>query len=200
MSFTRTVHVIDDDAAVLNSTAAFLRAHAFDVKTYSAGRDFLKVVGSHTTGCVVTDVRMNGMSGLDLAEELRARQIGLPVIIITAHADISLVIEAMRRGAVDLLEKPFSSRALVTSIHDAMAHRNAAGAGINLEAIRERVQALTGREKEVLSRLLQGSPNKIIARELGISTRTVESHRATIMSKMNASSLAELVRMSMSAS
>jgi two-component system, LuxR family, response regulator FixJ len=200
MSFTRTVHVIDDDAAILNSTSAFLRAHGFDVKTYSAAQDFLAVAGPHTTGCVVTDVRMNGMSGLDLTEELRARQVSTPVIIITAHADVSLVVEAMRRGVVDLLEKPFSNRALVSSIHDAIKHRSTAQAGINVAAVRGRVETLTNREREVLSRLLQGSPNKIIARELGVSTRTVESHRATIMSKMNASSLAELVRMSITAS
>jgi two-component system, LuxR family, response regulator FixJ len=200
MSFTRTVHVIDDDAAILNSTSAFLRAHGFDVKTYCAAQDFLTVAGPQTTGCVVTDVRMNGMSGLDLAEELRARQISTPVIIITAHADVSLVVEAMRRGVVDLLEKPFSNRALVSSIHDAIKQRGTAQAGINVAAVRGRVETLTNREREVLSRLLQGSPNKIIARELGVSTRTVESHRATIMSKMNASSLAELVRMSITAS
>ena len=200
MSFTRTVHVIDDDAAILNSTSAFLRAHGFDVKTYCAAQDFLTSAGSHTTGCVVTDVRMNGMSGLDLAEELRVRQIATPVIIITAHADVSLVIEAMRRGAVDLLEKPFSNRALVNSIHDAIKQQGATQVSANLESVRGRAGTLTNREREVLSRLLQGSPNKIIARELGVSTRTVESHRATIMSKMNASSLAELVRMSMTVS
>ena len=200
MTFTRTVHVIDDDAASLNSTSTFLRAHGFDVKTYCAAQDFLAVAGPHTTGCVVTDVRMNGMSGLDLTEELSARQVSTPVIIITAHADVSLVVEAMRRGVVDLLEKPFSNRALVSSIHDAIKQRSAAQAGINVAAVRGRVETLTNREREVLSRLLQGSPNKIIARELGVSTRTVESHRATIMSKMNASSLAELVRMSITAS
>ena len=200
MSFTRTVHVIDDDAAILNSTSAFLRAHGFDVKTYSAAQDFLAVVGPQTTGCVVTDVRMNGMSGLDLAKELRARQIPIPVIIITAHADVSLVIEAMKRGVVDLLEKPFSNRALVSSIYDALKYRSTTQGGITVAAVRGRVETLTNREREVLSRLLQGSPNKIIAGELGVSTRTVESHRATIMSKMNASSLAELVRMSMTAS
>ena len=200
MSFTRTVHVIDDDAAILNSTSAFLRAHGFDVKTYCAAQDFLTAAGSHTTGCVVTDVRMNGMSGLDLAEELRVRQIATPVIIITAHADVSLVIEAMRRGAVDLLEKPFSNRALVNSIHDAIKQQGTTQVSANLDSVRGRVGTLTNREREVLSRLLQGSPNKIIARELGVSTRTVESHRATIMSKMNASSLAELVRMSMTVS
>ena len=200
MSFTRTVHVIDDDVAILNSTSAFLRAHGFDVKTYCAAQDFLTGAGSHTTGCVVTDVRMNGMSGLDLAEELRVRQIATPVIIITAHADVSLVIEAMRRGAVDLLEKPFSNRALVNSIHDAIKQQDVTQVSANLDSVRGRVGTLTNREREVLSRLLQGSPNKIIARELGVSTRTVESHRATIMSKMNASSLAELVRMSMTVS
>jgi two-component system response regulator FixJ len=200
MSFVRTVHVIDDDAAILNSTSAFLRASGFDVKTYSRAEEFLETAGHHTTGCVVTDVRMNGMSGLDLAEKLRERRIAVPVIFITAYADVTLVIEAMRCGAVDLLEKPFSNRALVGSIREATTYGGRAGVGINLEAVRGRAGTLTTREKEVLSRLLQGSPNKIIARELGVSTRTVESHRATIMSKMNASSLAELVRMSLTVS
>jgi two-component system response regulator FixJ len=143
---------------------------------------------------------MNGMSGLDLAEALRGRQIPTPVIIITAHADVSLVIEAMRRGAVDLLEKPFSNRALVNSIHDAIKQQGAIQNSASVDSARGRVGTLTNREREVLSRLLQGSPNKIIAQELGVSTRTVESHRATIMSKMNASSLAELVRISMTVS
>jgi two-component system response regulator FixJ len=200
MSFVRTVHVIDDDAAILNSTSAFLRASGFDVKTYSTAEEFLKTAGHHTTGCVVTDVRMTGMSGLDLAEKLRERWIAVPVIFITAYADISLVIEAMRCGAVDLLEKPFSNRALVGSIREATTYGGRAAAGINLDAVRGRVGTLTTRERDVLSRLLQGSPNKIIARELGVSTRTVESHRATIMLKMNASSLPELVRMSLTVS
>jgi two-component system response regulator FixJ len=200
MNFTRTVHVIDDDAAILNSTSAFLRASGFDVKTYSSAQDFLETASHDTTGCVVTDVRMNGMSGLDLAEKLRERRIAVPVIFITAYADISLVIEAMRCGAVDLLEKPFSNRALVGSIREATTSRGRISLGVNLNAVRGRVGTLTTREREVLSRLLQGSPNKTIACELGVSTRTVESHRATIMSKMNASSLAELVRMSLTAS
>jgi two-component system, LuxR family, response regulator FixJ len=200
MSFVRTVHVIDDDAAILNSTSAFLRASGFDVKTYSRAEEFLTTAGHHTTGCVVTDVRMNGMSGLDLAEKLREQRIAVPVIFITAYADISLVIEAMRCGAVDLLEKPFSNRALVGSIREATNNGGRAAAAINLDAVRGRAGTLTTREREVLSRLLQGSPNKIIARELGVSTRTVESHRATIMSKMNASSLPELVRMSLTVS
>jgi two-component system response regulator FixJ len=200
MSFIRTVHVIDDDAAIVNSTSAFLRASGFDVKTYSRAEEFLNTAGHHTTGCVVTDVRMNGMSGLDLAEKLRERRIAVPVIFITAYADISLVIEAMRCGAVDLLEKPFSNRALVGSIREATTYGGRAATGINLDAVRGRVGTLTTRERDVLSRLLQGSPNKIIAGELGVSTRTVESHRATIMSKMNASSLAELVRMSLTVS
>jgi two-component system response regulator FixJ len=200
MGFMRTVHVIDDDAAILNSTSAFLRAHGFSTKTYSSAQDFLAVAGPHTTGCVVTDVRMNGVSGLDLAEELKARQISTPVIIVTAHADVSLVVEAMRRGVVDLLEKPFSNWALVSSIQDAIKYRSTVRNGASGAAVRGRFESLTSREREVLSRLLQGSPIKIIAQELGVSTRTVESHRATIMSKMNASSLAELVKISMTAS
>ncbi len=200
MGLTRTVHVIDDDAAILHSISAFLGASGFEVKTYTAAQEFLDTANHRTTGCVVADVRMSGMSGLDLAEQLRGRRIATPVIFITAYADVSLVIEAMRRGAVDLLEKPFSNRALVSAIREATAYRRPTPASAHPQEACGRAGTLTTREREVLSRLLDGSPNKIIARELGVSTRTVESHRATIMSKMNASSLAELVRMSLSSS
>jgi two-component system response regulator FixJ len=142
---------------------------------------------------------MNGLSGIELAVKLRERRIENPIIFITAYADISLAIEAMRRGAVDLLEKPFSNNDLVKSIRNAIARCNEGGRHQNAEVVNSRLATLTKREKEVLSRLLRGLPNKLIAHELEVSTRTVETHRATIMSKMNASSLAELVRMSLAA-
>jgi two-component system, LuxR family, response regulator FixJ len=200
MNIRRVVHVIDDDPSVLNSTAAFLLTRGFDVVTYGSAFEFLGTADAGIVGCIVTDVRMNGMSGIELATKLRERRIFIPVIIITAYADVSLVIEAMKHGAVDLLEKPFNNNDLVKSIREAVASWNEVGICTNLDADREKFCKLTMREKEVLFKLLKGSPNKIIAHELGVSTRTVETHRATIMFKMNASSLAELVRLSLSAS
>jgi two-component system response regulator FixJ len=198
MNNKRIVHLVDDDASIVTSTAAFLSAMGFEVETYGSAVEFLEAVTPGTTGCVVTDVRMSGMTGIELVERLKERRISLPIIIITAHADIALAIRAMRHGVLDLLEKPFSNAALVKSIQDTLARWTEGQAGPNPEAVNGRLRTLTAREKDVLSRLLNGLPNKIIAHELGVSTRTVETHRATIMSKMNASSLAELVRMSLS--
>jgi two-component system, LuxR family, response regulator FixJ len=194
----RIVHLVDDDASIVTSTAAFLSVRGFGVERYGSALEFLKVASPTTTGCVVTDVRMTGMTGIELVECLRARRISIPIIIITAHADMDLAIRAMRHGVLDLLEKPFSNDALVKSIQDTCRRWTEGQAGSNSAAISGRFRTLTMREKDVLSRLLNGMPNKIIAHDLGVSTRTVETHRATIMSKMNASSLADLVRMSLS--
>lgn len=200
MNNKRIVHLVDDDASIVASTSAFLSARGYEVETYGSAVEFLEAVTPGTTGCIVTDVRMSGMTGIELVERLKERRISVPIIIITAHADIALAIRAMRHGVLDLLEKPFSNASLVKSIEDTIARWNQGQAGPNPEAVNGRLGTLTAREKDVLSRLLNGLPNKIIAHELGVSTRTVETHRATIMSKMNASSLAELVRMSLSTS
>jgi two-component system, LuxR family, response regulator FixJ len=194
----RIVHLVDDDASIVTSTAAFLSIKGFGVARYGSALEFLKVASPAMTGCVVTDVRMTGMTGIELVECLRARRISIPIIIITAHADMALAIRAMRHGVLDLLEKPFSNDALVKSIQDTCCRWTERQVGSNSADISGRLRALTTREKDVLLRLLNGMPNKIIAHELGVSTRTVETHRATIMSKMNASSLADLVRMSLS--
>jgi two-component system response regulator FixJ len=198
MSARRIVHLVDDDVSILNSTATFLSAKGFDVERYDSALKFLESVTPSIAGCVITDVRMTGMTGIELVVRLRERRISIPIIIITAHADISLAIKAMRHGVLDMLEKPFSNTALVNSIETTLARWNEGQAKPNLDAINGRLETLTTREKEVLARLLNGLPNKIIAHELSVSTRTVETHRATIMSKMEASSLAELVRMSLS--
>jgi len=198
MSARRIVHLVDDDVSILNSTATFLSAKGFDVERYDSALKFLESVTPSIAGCVITDVRMTGMTGIELVVRLRERRISIPIIIITAHADISLAIKAMRHGVLDMLEKPFNNTALVNSIETTLARWNEGQAKPNLDAINGRLETLTTREKEVLARLLNGLPNKIIAHELGVSTRTVETHRATIMSKMEASSLAELVRMSLS--
>jgi two-component system response regulator FixJ len=198
MNAKRTVHLVDDDVSILSSTATFLSAKGFDVETYNSALEFLESVTPGITGCVVTDVRMTGMTGIELVVRLRERRISIPIIIITAHADISLAIKAMRHGVLDMLEKPFNNTALVNSIETTFSRWNEGQAKPNHDAINGRLGTLTTREREVLARLLNGLPNKIIAHELGVSTRTIETHRATIMSKMNASSLAELVRMSLS--
>jgi two-component system, LuxR family, response regulator FixJ len=199
MSDKQTIHVIDDDVAILTSTAGFLTTKGFGVHTYGLAQDFLDAVGPRTTGCVVTDVRMRGISGIELVGKMKERRITLPVIIITAYADIALAIEAMKRGAVDLLEKPFSNNELVKAIREALANwTDEMANGLKTESVRARLSTLTGREMEVLDRLLKGIPNKLIAHELGVSTRTIETHRATVMSKMGANSIAELVRMSLS--
>lgn len=198
MNVKRIVHLVDDDVSVLASTAGFLSTMGFDVETYNSALEFLGSVTPSIAGCVVTDVRMTGMTGIELVVRLRERRISIPIIIITAHANISLAIKAMRHGVLDMLEKPFSNTALVHSIQNTFARWDEGQAKPNLDAINGRLGTLTSREREVLARLLNGLPNKIIAHELGVSTRTVETHRATIMSKMEASSLAELVRMSLS--
>jgi two-component system response regulator FixJ len=197
MTIKRSVHLVDDDVSILASTATVLSARGFEVETYGSAVEFLETVTPGTTGCVVTDVRMTGMTGIDLIAHLRERRIFIPIIIITAHADVSLAIKAMRHGVLDMLEKPFSNAALVNAIQETFSRWNEGQPGPNVDAINGRLRTLTSREREVLSRLLNGLPNKIIAHELGVSTRTVETHRATIMSKMNAESLAELVRMSL---
>jgi|ERR1700722_13529339 two-component system, LuxR family, response regulator FixJ len=199
MNTKQTIHLVDDDISILNSIATFLRASGFDVEIYNSPAEFLESVTSATTGCVVTDVRMNHMTGIELVVRLRERRVAIPAIIMTAHADVALAITAMRLGVLDMLEKPFSNATLIKSIEDTLARWNQGQAGPNREAINGRLRTLTNREKDVLSKLLNGLPNKIIAHELGVSTRTVETHRATVMSKMKASSLAELVRMTLSA-
>ncbi len=199
MSDEQIVHVIDDDRAILTSTAGFLAAKGFGVQTYTSAEDFLETIGPHPAGCVVTDVHMPGISGIELMSKLRERGLALPFILVTAYADSLLGSEAMKQGAVDLLEKPFKNGSLVKAIRKALANwHEEAPAGPNTEAVRARLSSLTSTEKEVLARLLKGTPSKIIADDLGLSIRTFETHRATVMSKMRATSIAELVSISQS--
>ncbi len=199
MSNPAIIHVIDDDKAILASTAGFLTAKGYGVQTYASAEDFLETIGPHTTGCIVTDVRMPGIDGIELMSRLKERGLGLPIIIVTAYADTLLGSEAMKQGAVDLLEKPFSSSALVKAIRGALATwSEETSVSPNAETARARLSNLTAREREVLARLLSGAPSNLIAQELGVSVRTLETHRATVMSKMNAASIAELVKISRS--
>ncbi|MCC6889718.1 MAG: response regulator transcription factor FixJ [Hyphomicrobiales bacterium] len=198
MSTTSLVHVIDDDEAVRDSLAFLLRSAKMDVRTYDSATAFLKALSAGLAGCVITDVRMPGMSGVDLLRHLKANGSSMPVIVITGHGDIQLAVQAMKLGAVDFLEKPFDDEALLESVHAALgrlakdAQRESERADLG-----SRIAALSSREREVLEGLVAGKSNKIIAFDLGISPRTVEIYRAHVMTKMNAGSLSELVRMAL---
>jgi len=193
-----TVHVIDDDDAARESLAFLLRSANMDVCSYESAEDFLQGISSLRAGCIVTDVRMPGMSGIELLRRLREIDMKLPVIVITGHGDVPLAVEAMRVGAMDFLEKPYDDEALLTSVRNALGQ----GEKINAESqekaqLLERSATLSSREREVLEGLVAGHPNKIIAFNLGISPRTVEIYRANVMTKMKAGSLSELVRMAL---
>jgi two-component system response regulator FixJ len=193
-----TVHVIDDDAAVRDSLRLLLATEGLDVVTHDSAIGFLSSIDPATTGCIVTDVRMPEMTGLELLLEVKGMGLSLPVIVISAHADVPLAVQAMKEGALDLLEKPFDDEALLAAVHHALALDSGKREQDSQEQeIARRLTTLTSRESEVLAGLLKGQPNKIIAHELGISVRTVEVHRANVMAKMQAGSLPELVRMSL---
>ncbi|MFN9925454.1 MAG: response regulator FixJ [Phenylobacterium sp.] len=189
------VHLIDDDEAVRASVGFLLEMKDIPAATYASAEAFLAVADSLSNGCVVTDIRMPGMNGLDLARALKARRCPLPMIVITGHGDMPLAIEAMRAGVVDFLEKPFEEEALIRAIQTALAA--AAPADANAEGRRRYatlLESLSTRESEVLRGVVDGKMNKVIAFELGISERTVEVYRANVMRKTQATSISDLVR------
>jgi two-component system response regulator FixJ len=189
------VHVIDDDDLVRDSLEMLLQAEGFEVAAFASAADFLAFVNVHTRGCVVTDVQLPGMSGIDLIAALRQRGVALPVIVITAHANLALAVEAMKRGASDFIQKPYSADALIGAIRGACANvGHACAESPELVATRENLAKLTAREREVLLKLVNGLPNKLIAYDMGLSVRTVDSHRAALKKKMGGANLAELVR------
>lgn len=192
------VHLIDDDEDVRRGLSFLLGTAGFAVKMYESAVQFLDKRASDLNGCIVSDVRMPDMDGLQLLRRLKETGIALPVIVMTGHADVALAVEAMKLGALDFIEKPFSDEVLIGAIRSALARRNSLAGG-DVDHIRTRMASLTDREREVLNGLLAGHPNKTIAFDLGLSPRTVEVHRAKVMTKMGASSLSELVRMALSA-
>jgi two-component system, LuxR family, response regulator FixJ len=192
------VHVVDDDEAVRESLAFLLRTARIEVKTYDSAVTFLDSRPQAGSGCVITDVRMPEVSGIDLLKRLRELAISLPVIVITGHGDVPLAVEAMKLGAVDFLEKPFDDDALLAAVHSALASEgDSSKRTAELTELNEKLKALSNRERQVLEGLVKGHPNKTIAYDLGISPRTVEIYRANVMTKMDAGSLSELVRMAL---
>lgn len=192
------VHVIDDDPAVRDSLAFLLETANLSPRTYDSAVDFLEALPEVTSGCVVTDVRMPEMTGIELVRRLKGQGFRLPIVMITGHADVPLAVEAMKAGVADFIEKPFDDEVLLAAIHAALrdGEKDRQGAA-EVAEICARMDILSGREREVLGGLVAGHANKVIAFDLGISPRTVEIYRANVMTKMKAASLSELVRMAM---
>lgn len=190
-----TIHVVDDDEAIRRSLSFLLKTSGFAVRTYEGGQPFLKESGALDPGCVLLDVRMPDIDGLEVQKELRARGIMIPVVIMTGHGEVDMAVAAMKAGASDFIEKPFEKAALLACIRAATQQAFAQrGAGARAEEARDRLNVLTEREHEVLQGLVRGLPNKTIAYDLGISPRTVEIHRANLMTKLEVHSLAEALR------
>jgi two-component system response regulator FixJ len=194
----KTVHVVDDDAAMRDSLRFLLKSAKLEVCTYESADAFLRALPEIGGGCVLTDVRMPGLSGIELLRRLKRSRIDLPVIIMTGHGDITLAVEAMKEGAVDFLEKPFDDEILLKTARFALdRYEKEAKKDAEKAEILAKLALLSQRERQVLEGLIAGQPNKIIAADHRISPRTVEIYRAHVMSKMQAGSLSDLVRMAL---
>jgi FixJ family two-component response regulator len=193
-----TVFVIDDDDAVRNSLRLLLKSVGLPVQACASAQEFLPAYDPRQPGCLVLDVRMPGMSGLELQQQLNLRGAIIPVVFISGHGDIPMAVEAMQHGAFDFLQKPFRDQDLIDRVQRALERDAANRAQLQeTDRIRARWESLTAREREVLELVTEGKPNKVMAADLGVSQRTVEIHRARVMEKMEAHSLAQLVRMMM---
>jgi two-component system, LuxR family, response regulator FixJ len=192
------VHVIDDDVAVRKSLAFLLASEGIPVRLHESASGFLDDAPRIEAGCIVTDVRMPGIDGIELIRCLKDGGIALPVIVMTGHADVPMAVEAMKEGAVDFLEKPFGDEVFLAAVRSALARQEKdSHHGTRVTEIRGRFDSLSERERQVLGGLVAGRANKAIAYDLGISPRTVEIYRANVMAKMQAKSLSELVRLAL---
>lgn len=196
----RVVHLVDDDAAIRRSVGFMLKTSGHRVESYESGAELLKYGAKLDQGCILLDVRMPGMDGLQVQQALQENGVSLPVIIMTGHGDVSLAVRALKAGAVDFIEKPFEKNALLASLEE--GYRRLSEKGATEDRKRDalvRLQALTAREREVLDGLARGLPNKTIAYYLGISPRTVEIHRSNLMTKLDVRSLSEALRITFAA-
>ena len=191
-----SVKIVDDDPAVRDSLKWLMESVNLPVKSFSTGMEFLDSDASEEPGCVILDIRMPGMSGIDVFEELQSRESAIPVIFLTGHGDVHLAVRAMKSGAFDFVEKPFNDQVLLDMIQKAIRHDAAyLSLRVELDDIQERLAHLTTREREVLDGVVGGRANRIIAEDLGLSEKTIEFHRAKMMEKMRAENLAELIRL-----
>ena len=195
MADRRLIHIIDDEEAIRRSASFMLKTSGFAVESWASGTAFLKEVRHAAPGCILLDVRMPEMDGLEVQQELNQRGVAMPVIVLTGHGDISIAVRAMKAGAVDFLEKPFEKSVLLGAIEAAFARLDDHGSrAAQADEAAVAIAALTPRERDVLDGLAQGLPNKTIAYDLGISPRTIEVHRARIMEKLAAKNAADLMR------
>jgi two-component system response regulator FixJ len=200
MTERRLVHIVDDEDSIRRSASFMLRTSGFDTRTYQSGVEFLKDVKHTDAGCVLLDVRMPVVDGLEVQRELNDRGIALPVIVLTGHGDISIAVQAMKAGAIDFLEKPFEKAQLLAALDAGFAKlERREDAAVSAHDAEVRIAALTAREQDVLRGLARGHPNKTIAYDLGISPRTVEVHRANLMTKLDVRSLSEALRVAFAA-
>jgi len=190
-----TIHIVDDDPAVRDSLATLLSRHGFATRSFASGRSFLEATERGAAGCIIIDLKMPGMSGLVLLQEMRARRIDLPAVFVTGHGDVAAAVEAMKAGAVDFLEKPFSNDAMLEAIASALGRV----AAPEPTAVYDRLQSLTAREREVLEHLTTGMSSREIGERLGISARTVDVHRGNLLGKLGARNTADLIRIVVSA-
>jgi two-component system response regulator FixJ len=196
----RTIHVVDDDEAIRQSVGFMLRKAGYAVETYPSGTIFLKAVTRKTHGCVLLDVRMPDIDGLEVQASLSQRGIAIPIVMLTGHGDVTLAVRAIKAGAIEFLEKPFERLALIEAIEAALKHaaRTERDHLAAADAI-VRIAVLTARERDVLDGMVLGRPNKLIAFDLSIATRTVEVHRANLMEKLSARSLSDVLRIAFAA-
>ena len=200
MSGKTVIHVVDDDAAMRDSLAFLLDVNGFQPKTYESANAFLSAAATGAASCVISDIRMPGLSGVELVRALKSRGEACPVILITGHGDVALAVEAMKAGAVDFIEKPFDDAALLSAIRAALDTRSAKqGDSAAKKEAEARLADLSPRERDVLLGLVAGKINKVIAHDLNISPRTVEVYRANLMAKTGAHSMSELMRLALAA-
>ncbi len=200
MAEPRIIYVIDDEEAVRDSVAFLLEARELQAQSFASAGEFLAAVPSLAPGCVLTDMRMPGMDGLDLLRHIRERNLTWPVVVMTAHGEVPLAVQALKAGASDFIEKPFAGDALMDAVLSALKTIDQTRKeGADTAEIDRRIATLTPREREVMEQLVFGNQNKMIAYNLGMSPRTVEVHRARVMDKMQARSLPALVRMTVAA-
>ena len=196
----RVVYLVDDDEAIRRSAGFMLKTSGYQVKAFTSGVELLKEAKELSPGCILLDVRMPEMDGLQVQKALKERGVGFPVIVMTGHGDVGVAVQAMKAGAVDFIEKPFEKAVLLSAIEEGIARIEQAGRSrARAEEAQVRLQALTPRERDVLEGLVRGHPNKTIAYDLDISPRTVEIHRANLMSKLEVASLSEALRIAFAA-
>ena len=193
------VHIVDDEEVVRNSLAFLLTKAGFTVRVHDSATAFLSAAPSIRNGCLVTDLRMPDLSGVELLKRLRELPVRIPSIVITGHGDVPMAVEAMRAGAIDFIEKPFENTVIIEAIKHAASELSKTAAGVDVAVINARLSLLSGREREVLTGVVAGLPNKTIGYNLNISPKTVEVHRGNVMAKMEARNLPELVRMALAA-